>query len=64
MKQPVMIQSFKDEFDLDEHGKDPRTPTEAGKILSKRENKAQVLREKQKFYHKGVGKLLHMMNWT
>ena len=64
MMQPVMIQSYKDEFDLDEHGKDPRTPAEAGKTLNKGENKVQVTREQQKFYRKGVGKLLHMMRWT
>jgi hypothetical protein len=30
LTQPVMLQSFKDEFSLDEHGKDPRTPAEPG----------------------------------
>ena len=43
-----MIQSFQDEFELYAHRKDPMTPDEPGKVLSKGENKDTVSKEEQK----------------
>ena len=64
LTQPVMIQSFRDEFELDDHGKVPKTPAEPGSVLSKGENKNTVSKERHTFFRKGVGKMLHMMRWT
>lgn len=33
--QPVLLQSFNDEFNLDKQRPNPRTPMEAGQVLSK-----------------------------
>ena len=57
--QPVMLQSFKDEFELDETFI-PSTPMDAGKILTPSENES----KNQTPYQSGVGKLLHMMQWS
>ena len=64
LTQPVLLQSFEDEFDLDEQRPNPRTPMEAGQVLSKEDGqpKETVLNTKQ--YRSGVGKLLHMMRWS
>eukprot|EP00957_Ditylum_brightwellii_P209836 15363485-Ditylum_brightwellii.AAC.1 len=35
--QPVLLQSYTDEFQLDEHGLTPSTPAESGSELSKGE---------------------------
>eukprot|EP00957_Ditylum_brightwellii_P185828 14148328-Ditylum_brightwellii.AAC.1 len=37
INQPVLLQSYKDEFNLDEHGKVPKTLAEAGSLLRKGE---------------------------
>ena len=64
LTQPVMVQSFQDEFELNAHGKYPMTPSEPGKLLSKGENKVTVSKEEQKTYISGVGKILRMMRWS
>ena len=64
LTQPVMVQSFQDEFELNAHGKYPMTPSEPGKLLSKGENKVTVSKEEQKTYISGVGKMLHMIHWS
>ena len=60
--QPVMLQSFKDEFDLPTL--EPNTPLEPGKILIKAKEGESVPPEEITYYHKGTGKLLHMMRWS
>jgi hypothetical protein len=62
LTQPVLLQSFEDEFNLPE-GAHPRTPAIAGDVLLKGEEKDQVQIKEQKKYRSGVGKLLHMMHW-
>jgi hypothetical protein len=63
--QPVMIQSFVDEFDLPTDGPIPNTaPAETGQVLSKGEQGMQMPIERQKKYRSGTGKLLHMMRWS
>jgi hypothetical protein len=64
LTQPVMLQTFIDEFDLDEHGKNPRTPAEPGSVLKPPLQKTTLDNEHQKLFRSGTGKLLHMMRWT
>jgi hypothetical protein len=61
--QPVLLQSFHDEFDLPDE-KSPTTPAEPGQILMRCEEKDGMSAEKQGSYRSGVGKLLHMMRWS
>ena len=61
--QPVMIQSFADEFNTDT-GRRHRTPAESGQLLSRCAEGQGMKREEQKVFRSGVGKLLHMMRWT
>ena len=60
--QPVLIQSFEDEFEL------PNTkfkmPSEPGKVLEKCEDGQEISDEKQSKYRSAVGKILHMMRWS
>jgi hypothetical protein len=64
LTQPVMIQSFQDEFELPE-GKPSNTPAIPGTLMSRGEERNQVNNDEiQSTYRSGVGKLLHMMRWT
>ena len=60
--QPMMMQSFKGEFDLPT--RDPNTPLEPGNILIKAKEGESVPPEEITYYHKGTGKLLHMKRWS
>ena len=60
LTQPVLIQSFVDEFDLPTEKFD--TPAAAGTVLVSGEEPLPI--EQQQQYRKGVGKLLHLMRWT
>ena len=65
--QPVMCQSFQDEFDLEEAMRRvPRTPSEPNKVLipGTIEDADQVDPKEHKQYRKGVGKFMHMMRWS
>ena len=63
--QPVMIQSFRDEFELGkECAKTPVTPADPGTVLVKAEDKDKVGQIRQTYYRSGVGKLLHMARWS
>ena len=61
--QPVMIQSFKDEYDTKET-KTPATPAEPGSVLVKAMPEDKVSKEQHTYYRSEVGKLLHMMRWS
>ena len=61
--QPVALQSFKNEFDVDVNAKH-KTPAIAGQVSSKGENRTPIQCEEQKTHRKGVGKLLHVMRWS
>ena len=63
LTQPVMLQSFEDEFDLSEAGKS-NTPSVPGSKLSKNNDECPIPPSALETYHLGVGKLLHMMQWT
>jgi hypothetical protein len=61
--QPVLLQSFEDEFDLSQMGK-PGLPVPAGSMLSKGDKiESEALPLAQQAYRKGVGKLLHVTRW-
>ena len=60
--QPVLLQSFEDEFDLPD--REYETPAETGKVLTKCEDEQQVEPAEQKEFRSGTGKLLHLMRWS
>jgi hypothetical protein len=63
LTQPVLMQSYVNEFDLPE-GEVPRTPATPGSVLQKVNPKDWLSDELQSKYRSGIGKLLHMMKWT
>ena len=60
--QPVMIQSFSDEFNIEKNK--AKTPAEPGQVLLKCDEKNKMSDKDQTTYRSGVGKLLHMMRWS
>ena len=60
--QPVLLQSYEDEFDLPEAKF--HTPAEAGQVLEKAEERNQLPQDEQFTIRSGGGKLLHMMRWS
>ena len=63
--QPVMVQSFRDEFDIEDAMKRPPvTPAEPGSVLLPAQPENYVSSAKQSYYRSGVGKMLHMMRWS
>ena len=63
IRQPVLIQSFVDEFGVDE-GKGPKTPAVPSSVLMKLEEEEEVHPEVREKYGTGVGKLLHLTRWS
>jgi len=61
LTQPVLIQSFQDEFDLPKMDDEVTTPAIPGQILMKGEPMSE---EDQSKYRSGVGKLLHLVKKT
>ena len=64
LTQPVMLQSFQDEFNISTGGRLPNTPAIPGDHLVKGDEGTNVGADMQSHYRTGVGKLLHMMRWT
>jgi hypothetical protein len=62
--QPVLLQSFQDEFDLPVEMDKPNIPAEAGQLMMRAVAGDKVTVEVQSTYRSGVGKLLHMMRWS
>ena len=61
--QPVLIQSFTDEFEVS--GKEQMTPAEAGQVLVRNTDPKNVVsKERHHYYRSGVGKLLHLTRWS
>ena len=58
--QPVLMQSFVDEFNLLEG----LTPAEPGMVLMKAKEDEAIDAATQSMYWSGVGKLIHMMKWS
>jgi hypothetical protein len=61
--QPVLIQSYEDEFDLNKT-RQVFTPADQGKVLMKCDKGTVLGGKEQTKYRSGVGKLLHMMRWS
>ena len=61
--QPVLMQSFADEFNLPE-GSAPTMPAEPGSVLMKARDDEAIDGAVQSMYGSGVGKLIHMMKWS
>ena len=61
---PVLLQSFKDEFDLPTDGQEPLTLAEPGQVLLPCEEKDPLPPKMQTNINLGVEKLLHMMRWS
>jgi hypothetical protein len=59
--QPVLLQSFIDEFDLPNDKSYPNTPAEPRSVLMKGDK---LSMEEQCKYRSGVGKLLYLMRWS
>ena len=64
MTQPVIIQSFEDEFELLNDVSKAKTPAKAGSILIKAEENGVVGKEEHTKYRAGVGKLMHIMQYS
>ena len=60
--QPVLLQSFKDEFELPD--KAYNTPAEPGQVLEEALDDEVLGDEEQTQYRSGVGKLLYIMRWS
>jgi hypothetical protein len=60
--QPVLLQSYKDEFELPKQS--CTTPAEPSKVLMKAKADEGAGPEQQTKYRSGIGKLLHMMRWS
>ena len=63
MTQPVLIQSFKDEFNIEDKNT-PRTPAPEGQVLRRAEEKDSLKGLEATKYRSGVGKLIHLMKWS
>jgi hypothetical protein len=61
LTQPVLIQSFSDEFDLPEEK--PVLPAKAGEVMSS-EDGTPTDDHTRTTYRSGVGKIPHMMKWS
>ena len=62
LTQPVLVQSFKDEFKLPV--KEYTTPMAPGQVLTGKGAPVGVNKETHKNYHKGVGKLMHLGKYS
>ena len=60
--QDVLLQSYEDEFDLP--SQNYATPAKPGNILTKGDTDSALNSEMQTKYRSGVGKLIHMMQWS
>ena len=63
LTQPVLLQSFRDEFKLTT-SRVPKTPAEAGTVLVAGSMDSKVGKVEHTYYRKGTGKLLHMTRWS
>ena len=60
LTQPVLLQSFKDEFELPD-AKTPNTPAAPGEVLRSGTDTSLMNKEMQTKYRSGTRKLLHLM---
>ena len=65
LTQPMILQSFKDEFKISDTGRVSATPTLAGSVLDPDAKEADMIVNKEHTkYTIDVGKLLHKVRWT
>ena len=64
LTQPVLIQSFKDEFEVPKSMSGVDTPATAGQVLHRGTEDTNVDPAMQTKYRSGVGKLIHLMRWS
>ena len=62
--QPVLLQSFTDEFDVPTATQPYATPAAPGEVLKKDDGTDDLDSKQQSMYRSGVGKLLHLMKWS
>jgi hypothetical protein len=63
LTQPVLLQSFGDEFEIGSSHVD--IPAMAGHVISyKREDAVYLSPKKQRVFRSGVGKLMHLSKWS
>jgi len=60
--QPILLQSYTDEFELPM--KEYSTPAIPGSVLPAVENGKELPGARQTKYHSGIGKLMHMMQYS
>ena len=60
--QPVLLQSYEDEFELPE--KEFKTPAEPKQVMAKTIDGCALDGDNQFKFRSGIGKLLHMMRWS
>ena len=60
--QDVLLQSYEDEFDLP--SRNYATPAKPGNVLTKGDTDSALDSEMQTKYRSGVGKLIHMIEWS
>ena len=63
LTQPVIVQSFEDEFDLTAHTT-TKTPAAPGEVLEEGDDEHRLPPNEHKDYRKAVGKLLHVTKLT
>ena len=64
LTQPTQLKKFSDEFDLNTHRAEPRTPAEPNSVLNEGDQGEPLSEAQQSDYRKGTGILLHMMRWS
>ena len=64
LTQPVLLQSFKDEFTFSEPNKCPKTPAIPGSVLRTGTSNEGISVKDQQTYRSGIGKLLFLMKWS
>ena len=65
LTQPVLLQSFEDEFKMEETGREVFTPAVTGSVLNSDVPAEEVIsNEDHSKYRTGTGKLLHVARWS
>ena len=65
LTQPVLLQSFEDEFEIEETGREAFTPAVAESVLNPDVPAEEVIyKEEYLKYRTGTSKLLHVIRWS
>eukprot|EP00957_Ditylum_brightwellii_P053338 4043231-Ditylum_brightwellii.AAC.1 len=63
LMQPVLLQTYEDEFELNQHGLKPQTSAETGSVLEREDSDEVLSKREHSKYWTGIGKLMHMFRW-